>query len=206
MPPGRSSWNHDRGDRAVILFAAPAPPSHDQNLFLAVLLGLFGWAFLSMVFRRLRSRFDPSTVAKRISMAAAGGALIAALAGPVALHPDAMAHWIGYNIEGAILRGFGGAVAGMVIAALAIRWIGIPTPPASQFGRSQFRLSSLLLLTTYVALLCAIFFQSAEVALFVVIQLAVMVGAFHIRVHYLVSRCLADEGERESGIDRPDEI
>ncbi|HID75678.1 MAG TPA: hypothetical protein EYP56_06735 [Planctomycetaceae bacterium] len=89
-----------------------------------------------------------------------------------------MPHWIGYNVQDTLIRSFLGALAGIVLASLAVRSTkegkaSRPRPDAFQFG-----VSGLLLFTTLVGFSCAIFALSAYVGFFVFLELFFMVGTF----------------------------
>ncbi len=162
----------------MFLFAMPPPPTAGECLIVAAIFAVLGFACASMAFRRLRFRWDPVRVAKWIAIGALSGGLAAAFAGPIALRPDAMPHWIGYNAQDTLIRSFLGVLAGIIIAGVVIRCCGVPKPSNERHGTFEFRILELLLLVAFAGPVCALLALSAYVGFFVLLQLSIMVAAF----------------------------
>ncbi len=179
----------------MYLFAMPPPPTAGQCFMVAAIFGVAGFASSSVAFSRVRSWCDPVRATKWITIWALTGGMAAALAGPIALRPDAMPHWIGYNAQDTLIRSFLGVLAGIVIGYAVIRFFGGPEASKQLLGRFQFRISELLLIMAFAGSVCAILALSTYVSFFVLLQLSIMVAAFaaHVRSALAYSSTGADK-------------
>ncbi len=162
----------------MYLIAMAPPPTGAQCAVVTAILGILAFGCLCMAFRRLRLRSDPLASAKWLPVAAVGGGLTLALAGPIAPGPDAMEHWIGYYALFTSLRFFFGSLAGIAISSIVLCSVDKSDGSKSRRGPFQFRVSELLLLTTLIGVICALFASSAYCAVLVLLQAVVMVGMF----------------------------
>lgn len=154
------------------IIAMPPPPSADGCFALAVVYAVLASGVSWIAIRRRRSVPNVHRIIAWIPASACIGSVAAILAGPIALGENAMEHWIGFNVEFALMRSFLGAASATFVSSVMLHVIESRTQKARS-AMVAIILAAIICITASVV----ICLQSAYVGIFVVIHVSVLAAA-----------------------------